>query len=84
VSCACGGGCSGCSSSWPSSPPFSGTPQWRHVELLPPGGVPPLGAPGSGQPDRAPAALVAADDGWPWWVWLLVALVGYQLLKGGS
>lgn len=75
MSCSCGGACGGGGHGGNGGPP----PAWRQTQLD-------AGVEGQGgqlaQPGRAPGRE-ASGHGFPWWVWLVIALVGYRLLKGG-
>jgi hypothetical protein len=61
-------------------------PSWSQTTVD--AGVTSCGGPGPlGQPGRAPASMVGCAScarGAPWWLWLLVALVAWRLLKGGG
>lgn len=68
----CGCGCNGAGN--------QGPPSWTQTGPEDGAGV---GAGGAGQglqPGRAPGG---AGGSWPLWVWIVVALVGFRLLKGG-
>jgi len=75
MSCSCGGGCGG---SGPGA--YHGPTSWRSTQVEPGAGC--KGAQ-LGQPGRAPGRA-SSGHGFPWWIWILVALVGYRLLKGGA
>jgi hypothetical protein len=73
----CGSGCSG-GGPGPYRAPIVG---WRDAGAAFPGmGV--EAEAGPGQPGRAPAGAAGGRDV-PWWAWLLIALLAFQLIKKG-
>lgn len=80
MSCSCGGSCGG---EGPGA--IHGPPAWKQTtadSCQPNGsGGGPNGVGKGLQPGRAPRSM--RGDAWPWWLWIVIALVGYRLLKGG-
>jgi hypothetical protein len=76
MSCGCGCGGSG-AGIYNGSPPA-----WRSTGPEDGAGAGCAGRNGVGQPGRHPGG--GRGRGLPWWIWIVVALVGYRLLKGSA
>jgi len=81
MSYGCGGACGG---AFGGGGPGGAPPAWRQTtvdEGVPRGGCG-GGAGAGGQPGRAPASM--RDHSCPWWVWIVVAIAAWQVLKGAA